>query len=98
MKTYDIILVGTGQATGTILPDLLDLNFNIGIVESDKTGGTCVNWGCTGFYHGQASFLDDHTIKVGDETLYGDKIIIHTGTRARIPQGHRDRYCSMARQ
>ena len=143
MKTYDIILIGTGQATGTILPDLLDLNFNIGIVESDKTGGTCVNWGCTptktliasaraahiarrgrdfgvditdfsinfgkvmervnnirfpasagfeawlkkvtDFYHGQASFLDDHTIKVGDETLYGDKIIIHTGTRARIP-------------
>lgn len=144
MKKYDIILIGTGQATGTILPELLNMNFNIGIVESDKTGGTCVNWGCTptktliasaraahiarrgrdfgveirdfsinfmkvmervnnirfpasdgfeawlkkvtGFYHGQASFLDGHTIKVENDTLYGSKIIIHTGTRARIPQ------------
>ncbi len=144
MKTYDIILIGTGQATGTILPELFNMNFNIGIVESDKTGGTCINWGCTptktliagaraahiarrgrdfgveitdfsikfgkvmkrvnnirfpasdgleawlkkvtDFYHGQASFLDGHTIKVGNDTLYGSKIIIHTGTRARIPQ------------
>ena len=47
MKTYDIVLIGTGQATGKILPELLNMNLNIGIVEADKTGGTCVNWGCT---------------------------------------------------
>ncbi len=144
MKRYDIILIGTGQATGTILPELLKMKLKIGIVESDKTGGTCVNWGCTptktliasaraahmarrgqdfgveikdfsinfgkvmervnnirfpdsqgfeawlkkvtDFYHGVGFFIDDHTIKVGEDTLYGSKIIIHTGTRARKPQ------------
>jgi pyruvate/2-oxoglutarate dehydrogenase complex dihydrolipoamide dehydrogenase (E3) component len=40
----------------------------------------------TDFYHGEASFLDDHTIQVGEEIFHGSKIIIHTGTRARKPQ------------
>ncbi|HKL58900.1 MAG TPA: FAD-dependent oxidoreductase, partial [Sphaerochaeta sp.] len=47
MKNYDIILIGTGQATGTILPKLLELNLSVAIVEGDRTGGSCVNWGCT---------------------------------------------------
>ena len=47
MKKYDFILIGTGQATGTILPELLGKKLKIAVVESDKTGGTCVNWGCT---------------------------------------------------
>ena len=47
MKTYDIILIGTGQATGTILPELLKKKLKIAVIESDRTGGTCVNWGCT---------------------------------------------------
>jgi len=47
MKKYDIILIGTGQATGIILPALLKKNLKICVIESEKTGGTCVNWGCT---------------------------------------------------
>ena len=47
MKTFDIILIGTGQATGTILPGLLGMKLSIAVIESDKVGGTCVNWGCT---------------------------------------------------
>ncbi len=143
MKQYDIILIGTGQATGTILPELLKMKLQIAVVESDKVGGTCVNWGCTptktfvasaraahmarrgsdfgvhaaltidfkkvmervntirysasdgfkswlkkvtDFYPGEASFLDEHSVKVGDTILQGKKIIIHTGTRARALQ------------
>jgi pyruvate/2-oxoglutarate dehydrogenase complex dihydrolipoamide dehydrogenase (E3) component len=144
LKTYDIIIIGTGQATGTILPELLNMKLKIAVVESDKVGGTCVNWGCTptktliasaraahmarrgsdfgidvtditvdfgkimkrvndirfpasdgfeswlkkvtDFYPGEASFLDEHTVKVGPDTLYGKKIIIHTGTRSRKPK------------
>lgn len=144
MKKYDFILIGTGQATGTILPELLRKKLKIAVVESDKTGGTCVNWGCTptktlvasarvahmarrasefgidienlsinfqkimervngirnpategfeawlrevtDYYACEASFVDSHTVKVGDEHIYGEKIIIHTGTRARVPQ------------
>ncbi len=47
MKTYDVILIGTGQATGTILGELLQRKLKIATIESDRVGGTCVNWGCT---------------------------------------------------
>jgi hypothetical protein len=33
MKTYDIVLIGTGQATGTILPDLLKAGKNIAVIS-----------------------------------------------------------------
>jgi pyruvate/2-oxoglutarate dehydrogenase complex dihydrolipoamide dehydrogenase (E3) component len=140
---FEIIIIGTGQATGTILPELLKKKRSIAVIESAKVGGTCINWGCTptktliasaraahiarrgrdfgietgkldvdfskvmtrvnemrgatrdglenwltevtSFYRGEASFLDAHTVRVGDETLIGEEIIIHTGTRARKP-------------
>lgn len=47
MKNYDVIIIGTGQATGTILPALLAMKKSVAIVEGDRTGGSCVNWGCT---------------------------------------------------
>jgi len=143
MKTYDIILIGTGQATGTILPELLKRDLKIAVAESDRVGGSCVNWGCTptktliasaraahmahrgrdfgivnpdvsvdfsavmkrvndmripasngfrswleevtDFYPGTARFTDDHTLDIGGSEIRGEKIIIHTGTRARAP-------------
>lgn len=143
MKNYDIIIIGTGQATGTILPKLLELNLSVAIVEGDRTGGSCVNWGCTptkalvasarnahmvgrsadfgvqvpdftvdfsqvmdrmnairdsstegftawldqstDYYRTFATFIDAHTLKVGDETITGEQIIIHTGARTREP-------------
>jgi len=142
MKNYDVIIIGTGQATGTILPKLLELKKTVAIVEGDRTGGSCVNWGCTptkalvasaraahmvrrspdfgiqvsdftvdfpsvmdrmnlirnsasegftswleettDYYRTFAKFVDAHTIKVGDETIRGEEIIIHTGSRARM--------------
>ncbi|MGE0075033.1 MAG: mercuric reductase [Sphaerochaetaceae bacterium] len=47
MKQYDVIIIGTGQATGTILGRLLELKRSVAVIESDRTGGSCVNWGCT---------------------------------------------------
>ncbi len=47
METYDAILIGTGQATGTMLPELLDMGKSVATIESGRVGGTCVNWGCT---------------------------------------------------
>lgn len=47
MKSYDVVLIGTGQATGTILPALLREKMKIAVVEKDRVGGSCVNWGCT---------------------------------------------------
>jgi pyruvate/2-oxoglutarate dehydrogenase complex dihydrolipoamide dehydrogenase (E3) component len=45
MNRYDLILIGTGQATGTILPKLIDMKLKIAVIEGDRVGGTCVNWG-----------------------------------------------------
>ena len=140
---YDVVIVGTGQATGTVVAELTRLDMKVAVVESDRVGGTCTNWGCTptktlvasaraahmarrgadfgvntsnltidfdkvmarvngmrnsvsdgmaswlkdvtDFRRGQASFVDDHTIQVGNEKLRADRIVVHTGTRARKP-------------
>jgi dihydrolipoamide dehydrogenase len=34
---------------------------------------------------GEPRFLDAHTVQVGDRTLYGERIIIATGSRTQIP-------------
>ena len=143
MKHYDVILIGTGQATGALVTELLDRDLTIAVIERDRVGGSCVNWGCTptktmvasaraahmarrgadfgvdvggvavrfekvmqrvnamrvpmsdgfqswleeatDFYPGSARFKDERTLSVGDARLHGEKIVIHTGTRARIP-------------
>ena len=143
MQQYDVVLIGTGQATGSLVPALLERGKRIAIVEGDRVGGSCVNYGCTptktlvasaraahmarrgpdfgietgepvarykkvaerinamrmpategfqawleevtDFYAGWASFVDEHTIQVGEHRLHGDTVIVHTGTRARTP-------------
>lgn len=47
MNKYDIILIGTGQATGTLMSELIPTGKKIAVIEGDRFGGTCVNWGCT---------------------------------------------------
>jgi len=47
MKSFDHIIVGTGQATGTLLGKLTQTGDTIAIVEGNKIGGSCVNYGCT---------------------------------------------------
>ncbi|MEX2443997.1 MAG: mercuric reductase [Alkalispirochaeta sp.] len=67
MKHYDVIIVGTGQATGTILPDLLKENLSVATVEADRVGGTCVNWGCTPTKTLVASARAAHIVNRGAE-------------------------------
>ena len=146
MKQYDLIWIGTGQATGTIMPRLVKAEKRIAIVEGGRVGGSCVNYGCTptktivasaraahmarrgadfgvqtgeisidfakvmarmnqirthnnegmeswlkgmdgvDFYSEYASFESDHTVRVGDQVIYGETIVVHTGARARVPE------------
>ncbi len=143
MNKYDIIWIGTGQATGSVIPKLNAAGKSIAIIEGDRVGGSCVNFGCTPtktivasaraahmarrgpdfgvetgdfsinfdtvrermnnirnngsngmggwlrgmenvtFYDGFASFESDHTVRINDEVIYGETIVIHTGTRSR---------------
>jgi len=47
MKNYDIIWIGTGQATGTVIPRLSATGKKIALIDGGKVGGSCVNFGCT---------------------------------------------------
>ena len=44
---YDHIILGTGQATGTLLAKLIPSGESIAVIEGNKVGGSCVNYGCT---------------------------------------------------
>ncbi len=144
MKQYDIIWIGTGQATGTVLPRLVKARKTVAIVEGGRFGGSCVNYGCTptktivasaraahmarrgpdfgvitgeisidfakvmarqnkirngasngleswlrgmenvDVYAGFATFDTPQTVRVNDEVIGGETIVINAGGRARV--------------
>lgn len=47
MNHFAHLIIGTGQATGTLLGKLIPTGDAIGVIEADKVGGSCVNYGCT---------------------------------------------------
>jgi pyruvate/2-oxoglutarate dehydrogenase complex dihydrolipoamide dehydrogenase (E3) component len=47
MKHYDVIWIGTGQATGTLVPRLSEAGKSVAVIEGGRFGGSCVNYGCT---------------------------------------------------
>lgn len=143
MKKYDVIWIGTGQATGTVVPRLTNAGKTVAIVEGGRFGGSCVNYGCTptktlvasaraahmarrgpdfgintefsidfdkvmarqneirhggsdgmeGWLRGMENadvygeygrFESPHTVRVGDELIEGETIVLNVGGRARI--------------
>ncbi|MEM9656724.1 MAG: mercuric reductase [Planctomycetota bacterium] len=44
---FDVIWIGTGQATLTVVPKLAAAGKTVAVIEGGKFGGTCVNFGCT---------------------------------------------------
>lgn len=47
METYDHIIFGTGQASGTLLTKFIADGATVAVIENNKLGGSCVNYGCT---------------------------------------------------
>src|SRR6195952_504835 len=67
MKTYDAIVIGSGQA-GTPLAKRLALSGKkTAIIEKRLVGGTCINDGCTPTKAMIASAKTAHTIRVSKE-------------------------------
>ena len=44
---YDHVIVGTGQALSILLGRLIPTRKRIAVIEKDRVGGSCVNFGCT---------------------------------------------------
>lgn len=68
MKTRNFkhLILGSGQATGTLLGKLISTGESIAVVEGGKVGGTCVNYGCTPTKTLVASAKAIHLARRGD--------------------------------
>lgn len=69
MQTFNHIIAGTGQATGTLLKRLISTGDSIAVIEGNKIGGSCVNYGCTPTKTMVASAKAFHQAKQG--SLFG---------------------------
>ena len=67
MKHYDHMIIGTGQATGTLLGQLIPTKQSIAVIEGGKVGGSCVNYGCTPTKAMVASAKAIHKARQGKE-------------------------------
>jgi len=47
MRTYDAIIIGSGQGGNPLAQKLADLDWNVALIEREHLGGSCVNYGCT---------------------------------------------------
>jgi len=63
---FDHIILGTGQAAGTLLGRLIPTGDSIAIIEKAKVGGSCVNYGCTPTKTMVASARAIHLARRGD--------------------------------
>ena len=46
MKTYDAIIIGSGQAGNPLANALAAAGRTVAVIEREHVGGTCVNVGC----------------------------------------------------
>jgi len=47
MDTYDLIIIGSGQAASPLARDAAAAGWKVAVIEESQPGGTCINTGCT---------------------------------------------------
>jgi pyruvate/2-oxoglutarate dehydrogenase complex dihydrolipoamide dehydrogenase (E3) component len=47
MKTYDAIIIGSGQGGVPLATNLAELGWRVALIEKGQLGGSCINYGCT---------------------------------------------------
>ncbi|MGH6833530.1 MAG: FAD-dependent oxidoreductase, partial [Methyloceanibacter sp.] len=47
MKTYDAIVIGSGQGGVPLATNLAELGWRVALIEKGQLGGSCINYGCT---------------------------------------------------
>lgn len=92
MKNYDYIILGTGQAAGTLLKGLMPSGASIAVIEERKVGGSCVNFGCTPTKTLVAHARAIHQARKGDFYGFtsGDIKVDYTRIRERMNEIRND--------
>jgi len=80
LKTYDAIVIGSGQGGVPLATNFAKLGWRVALIEEGQLGGSCINYGCTPTKTMIASARVAHTAKRGAE--FG----VHTG-KVRIDMG-----------
>ena len=47
IKRYHAIIIGSGQAGNPLMFDLANRGQKVAMIEKNKLGGSCINFGCT---------------------------------------------------
>ena len=47
IDSYNTIIIGSGQGAYPLATELASKNLKVAVIEREKLGGTCINWGCT---------------------------------------------------
>jgi pyruvate/2-oxoglutarate dehydrogenase complex dihydrolipoamide dehydrogenase (E3) component len=47
MKTYDAIIIGSGQGGVPLATNFADQGWSVALIEKANVGGSCINYGCT---------------------------------------------------
>ncbi len=76
MKSYRVIVIGSGPAGYTCAIRLAQLGATVAVVERDYVGGICTNWGCTP----SKSMIESAKIAriVGEAAKYGIHVPSYT--------------------
>ncbi len=47
IKSYDAIIIGSGQGGNPLMFDLANRGKKVAMIEKNELGGSCINFGCT---------------------------------------------------
>ena len=83
MKEFDVIVIGTGPGGYTTAIRASQLGFKTAVIERDRLGGICLNWGCiptkallkNAELMNTMNHLDDYGISVENVKFDFEKII-----------------------
>ena len=67
MKTYDAIVIGSGQGGVPLAINIAELGWQVALIEQGQLGGSCINYGCTPTKSMVSSARIAHYAKVAPE-------------------------------
>lgn len=94
MKEFDVIVIGTGPGGYTTAIRASQLGFKTAVIERDRLGGICLNWGCiptkallkNAELMNTMNHLDDYGISVDNVKFDFEKIIARSRGVADISE------------